>query len=291
MLIYLARFMHPMPRCQFSWQLFLVLVCSYVILVSDVYGEDRSQAELTNFAFSNYLGSGFYSSSGNDVFILKIPLSTTLREMTESEPGWVVNYPFTVGTANIDDFLEGRFPELDDVGTISLVPGIEYLYPALPNWQLIPFFDLGIARDIVNDTSVGILGAGIKSYVKFDYGGNWLTLGNRFLYAVQEGFDGGNHSNFAVFETGLDYNIPTDYSIYGSVVNVGFYYINYYYLKDLVLVDLLEARIYLENKNEVGVTFSLPDHPWLSSDPRIGFGVQFVDGARLYRIVFGAPFF
>ena len=269
----------------------LVLVLSNVIPVADVHSQERSPAELINFAFSNYLGTGFYSSSGSEVFILKIPLSSTLREMTESEPGWVLNYPISVGTANIDEIIEGEIPGLNDVATISLVPGIEYHYPVLPNWQLIPFFDLGIARDVVNDTSIGILGTGIKSFVKFDYGSNWLTLGNRFLYAVQDSFDEGNHSNFAVFETGLDYNIPTDLSIYGSIVNVSFYYINYYYLKDLVLLDFLEARIYLENKNEVGVTFSLPDHPWFSADPRIGFGVQFTDGVRIYRIVFGAPFF
>jgi hypothetical protein len=286
-----------MLQCKFWWRLLLVLVFGNVIAGADVYAQDRSEAELINFAFSNYLGTGFYSSGGGEVFILKIPLYSTLKPMTDSEPGWVVNYPVTLGTANIEEIIGGEFPDLDDVGTVSLVPGIEYLYPISPDWQLIPFFDLGIARDVVNDNSVGILGAGVISYVNFDFGERWLTLGNRFLYAVQESFDHGNHSNFSVIETGLDYNIPTSLTLGGSVVSVSFYYINYYYLEDLVLVDFLDARIFLENKNEVGVTVSLPkylglaEHFLLPDNPRIGLGVQFVGDARLYRLVFGVPFF
>ena len=93
------------------------------------------------------------------------------------------------------------------------------------------------------------------------------------------------------------YNQATSCRPYCSVVSVSFYYINYYYLEDLVLVDFLEARIFLENKNEVGITVSLPkylglaEHFLLPVNPRIGLGVQFVGDARLYRLVFGVPFF
>ena len=98
-------------------------------------------------------------------------------------------------------------------------------------------------------------------------------------------------SSFAVFETGLDYSIPTNYTIDGSVVNVGLYFINYYYLDDLVPGDFLDTRISLENKNEIGFTFTLPKHSWLPDNSRVGLGVQFTRDTELYRIVIGAPFF
>ena len=269
----------------------LVFVLSNTILVPGAYCEDESEAELINFAFGNYLGTGFYASSGGEVFILRIPLSTTLRPMTSNDPGWVITYPVTLGIANVDEIADGNAPTLDHVGTISLIPGVEYHYPVLYNWRLIPFFDLGIARNVVSDVNIRVLGTGVKSYATFDFDRNRLTLGNRFLFADQSNKTTGAHSNFSVFETALDYNIPTNYTVHGSFIDISFYFINYYYLDDLVLVDYLDNPISLENKNEVGFTFSLPDYPWLPDNPRLGFGVQITKDANLYRIVFGMPFF
>ena len=211
--------------------------------------------------------------------------------MTSNDSGWTVTYPVTLGVANVEEIAGGAIPTLDHVGTISIVPGVEYHYPARYNWRLIPFFDLGLARDLANDVNIRVLGAGAKSFLTFDFGRDRLTLGNRFLYADQKNLKRGNNSNFAVFETALDYNIPTDFTIHGSFIDFGFYYINYYYLKDLVLVDALDNPISLENKNEIGFTFSLPEYSWLPSESRLGFGVQITKDAELYRIVFGMPFF
>jgi hypothetical protein len=58
-----------------------------------------------------------------------------------------------------------------------------------------------------------------------------------------------------------------------------------------VLVDYLDNPISLENKNEIGFTFSLPEYSWLPGDSRLGLGVQITRTANLYRIVFGMPFF
>jgi hypothetical protein len=262
-----------------------------LLAVSNASGQERSEVEQINFSFGNYLGTGFYASGGGEVFILRIPLSTTLRPMTSNDSGWILNYPITVGVANIDRIVDGESPGLEDVGTISLVPGIEYHYPVLYNWQLVPFFDLGIARDLANNVNIRVLGSGVKSFATFDFDRNRLTLGNRFLYADQRNLETGNNSNFAVFETALDYNIPTDFTIHGTYIDYSLYYINYYYLKDLVVVDNLENSISLENKNEIGFTFRLPDYSWLPESSRLGFGVQITKSAELYRIVFGMPFF
>ena len=279
------------PSCRLSWRLLLVIMLSNTIPATDVYAQGESEIELVNFAFANYLGTGFYASDGGKIFVLKIPLSTTLRPMTNDESGWVVTYPVTLGTANIDEIVGGMIPGLGDVGTISVIPGIEYHYPVLDNWRLIPFFDLGLARDVVNDTSTRVLGAGVKSFVTFDFDRDRLTLGNRLLYAEQKNLDRGNHSNFAVFTTALDYNFPTHTTIKNSLIDFSIYYINYYYIEDLVFVDTLDARISLENKDEVGFTVSIPDVAWLPDDTRLGFGVQMTKDANLYRISFGTPFF
>jgi hypothetical protein len=275
----------------FLYHLVLVFAFSYLIPVSDSESETESDIELVNFAFGNYLGSGFYASDGGDVFLLKIPLSTTIRPMTSNDPGWSIRYPVTFGVANVDEIIDGSVPGVDHVGTVSVVPGIEYYYPVLRNWYLVPFFDFGFARDLANNIDIRVLGTGIRSYATFDFDRNRLTLGNRFLFADQKNLDIDSQSNFAVFETALDYNIPTDFTIHGSFIDIGFYFINYYYLNDLVLVDYLNEAISLENKNEIGFTFSLPEYFWLPDNSRLGFGVQITRDAELYRIVFGMPFF
>ena len=269
----------------------LVFILCNTMLASSAHSEDQSEAELINFAFSNYLGTGFYASGGGEVFILRVPLSTTLRPMTSNDSGWVITYPVTLGIANVDQIVDGDIPTLDYVGTVSVIPGVEYHYPVLHNWRLLPFVDLGVARDLVNNVNIRVFGTGVKSYATFDFGRNRLTLGNRFLFADQNNKETGKHSNFSVFETALDYNIPTDFTVHGSFIDVSFYFINYYYLNDLVLVDYLDNPISLENKNEIGFTFSLPDYSWLPGDSRLGLGVQVTRTTNLYRIVFGMPFF
>ncbi|MCP4876581.1 MAG: hypothetical protein GY896_14055, partial [Gammaproteobacteria bacterium] len=78
---------------KYSWHLLLVMVLGNVFPVINAYAQNRPEIELLNFAFANYLGSGFYASGGGEVFILKIPLSSTLVEMTDDEAGWVLHYP------------------------------------------------------------------------------------------------------------------------------------------------------------------------------------------------------
>ncbi len=281
----------PFPNIRWQFVFVSVLALSVAFPVSKTGAEDTSEIELINFAFGNYLGTGFYASGGGDVFILRIPLSTTLRPMTSNDPGWVITYPITVGVANIEEITDGNLPTLDHVGTASIIPGVEFHYPARHNWRLIPFFDFGVARDLANNVNIRVLGTGAKSFLTFDFDRDRLTVGNRFLYADQRNSETGQNSNFAVFETALDYNIPTDITIHGSYMDFSLYFINYYYLKDLVLVDALDNPISLENKNEIGFTFSIPEYRWLPSESRLGFGVQITKETNLYRIVFGMPFF
>lgn len=285
------------PFGKLSGPLLLVLILGLMLPAAALRAQEvrefESEIELTNFAFANYLGSGFYSSNGIQVFIVKLPFSTTLKEATETEAGWVVKYPVSLGLTNIKDNLIGveDIPVLDDIGTVSVVPGLEYVYPMASNWHLLPFADFGIARDFNNGVDVRVRGAGVKSFATFDFDNSWLVLANRLLYADQKNLESGHKSNFAVFETGLDYTIPTNITIDGSALNVSYYFINYTYLDDLVLLDLPNAQISLENKNEVGFTFTLPKHSWLPDDFQLGLGVQVTNNTELYRIVLGAPFF
>ena len=275
----------------------LLLICllSMDLTAADTFSDDTSEVELTNFAFANYLGSGFYSSGNSKLFIFRVPLSSDLTEITKEKGGLRLNYPIALGAGIVDadrDFPEiGEVLDLDNFVTISVVPGLEYVLPVTDIWYLAPFIDLGIAKDFSNETTLGVGGIGAKSYVSLEFDNSRMLIANRLLYAEQENLDSGNNSHFVSFETGLEYTVPTSYTINGSLVNFSVYYINYYYPDDLVLAGSVENRISLENKNEIGFTFTLPKHDWLPDNSKLGLGVQVTKDTDLYRIVLGTPFF
>ena len=264
-------------------------------MAADNLDDELTELELTNFAFGNYLGSGFYASDSGRLFVLQIPLSSELRKVTPERAGLILNYPVAIGLVDVD--LESDVADPDDVldldrfAMASVIPGIEYVYPVNEIWYLMPFFDLGIAHDIDNKETARVAGLGLKSFITFDYGDSWLTIGNRLMHADQENLDSGTDTSFSSFETGLEYTFVTNHTIDGSALNFSLYYINYYYLDDLVVFESVDSQISLEDKNEVGFTFTLPKHTWLPDDARLGFGVQVTERDDLYRIFFGAPFF
>ena len=296
----LSTFVAFIPNCQASRlanrvvALRLICLLSMGLPAADTFSDDTSEVELTNFAFANYLGAGFYSSGNTKLFLFRVPFSSDLTEVTKEKAGLRLNYPVALGVGIIDD---RDFPEIGDIVdlnnfvTLSVMPGLEYILPMTDIWSLAPFIDLGIAQDFANETTVGIGGIGAKSFVSLEFDHSRLTIANRLVFAEQENLDSGANSNFASFETGLEYILPTNYTISGSLVSFSVYFINYHYMDDLALGGSVENRISLENKNEIGFTFILSKHDWLPDNSQLGFGVQVTRDTDLYRFVLGSPFF
>jgi hypothetical protein len=243
-----------------------------------------------NFAFSNYLGTGFYTTSGHNVFVIQLPFDHTIIEKTNSEAGWLLNLPITIGFVNFENLQIDDLPDIDDVATLTFVPGIEYQYPMSSDWTIIPFLDYGFARDFNQTSNVLITGIGVKSYADFHINETVLTLGNRFLHAREKSSDSNNASDYVLIETGLNYRLRNDLIFNNHSINTNLYYVNYYYPDSLVFFDRAPNPIILGVANEIGITFSnLPDFLFFDA-PELGFGVRYSGDINVYRIVFGAPF-
>lgn len=257
----------------------------------DLYAADtQSTAGIANFAFSSYLGTGFYSSSGQDVFVIGIPFEHIIIEQTDTEAGWTLNLPVTFGLLNFGRLDSEVIPEFDDVATITFLPGIEYLYPVTPDWTIAPFADYGFARDLNHTTNVLITGVGIKSLVDFTFNENILTLGNRFLYAREKSERADTESDYSLIETGLNYRLSNAFNMKNNPVFINMYYIFFYYPDNLVFFEQAPNPIRVGYEHEVGFTFSnLPDFLFFEN-PELGFGIRRGSGIDVYRIVFGAPF-
>jgi hypothetical protein len=267
---------------------FAVLI--FIFCKSAFATEEGSIFGVHNFAFSNYLGTGFYTTSGQNVFVIQFPFDHTIVEKTDSEAGWLLNLPITIGLVNFDDSRLDDLPDIDDVTTLTFVPGIEYHYPMSSDWTLIPFIDYGFARDFNHTSNVLITGIGVKSYANFHINKTVLTLGNRFLHARQKSSDDNDASDYSLIETGLNYRLNNELSFNNHSINTNLYYVNYYYPDSLIFFERTPNPIILGVANEIGITFSnLPDFLFFD-DPELGFGVRYSGDINVYRIVFGAPF-
>ena len=251
---------------------------------------DEPAAALTNFSFASYLGTGFYTTSRQRVFVLQLPLDYNIKTRTDTEAGVLLKLPITIGLINFDSLNIEELPELTDVTTITFLPGIEYQYPLTPNWFISPFFDYGFARDLNNDNNTLIIGLGIKSSVDFHLDNAVVTLGNRFLYARENIKDIAADSDYSLIETGLNYRVISDYSFAHGPMYSNLYYINFYYPNNLVFLEQTANPIRVGMEHEVGITLSnLPDFLFFEK-PQIGLGVRLGKDLTVYRLVFGAPF-
>lgn len=271
-----------------------IMVVSMLALVTplttSLANKDDSSAGLTNFAFSSYLGTGFYTTSGQKVFVLQLPLDYNIRERTDDEAGILLKLPLTVGFINFNSLDIKGLPNINDTTTLTFLPGIEYQYPVTPDWILSPFADYGFARDFNNSENILITGFGIKSNFRFKLGDATVTLGNRFLHARERTGNSANDSSYSLIETGLNYRINSDYSFSNGALQSNLYYINFYYPNSIEFLQQTTTPIRVGVENELGITFSnLPDFLFFEK-PELGIGVRVGNSITAYRILFGAPF-
>ena len=260
-------------------------------IVSTSFSESNNNTVgSTNFAFASYLGTGFYSTSGQDVFVIQLPFDYIITQKTNTEAGLIVNLPLTIGIINFSNINSDELPDIKDITTLTFLPGLEYQYPITPNWTISPFVDYGFARDFNNATNISVFGMGIKSFYNIPVGDAMVSLGNRFLYARESNKNTNINSDYSLIETGLNYRVTSDYSHEGGAIFSNLYYINFYYPKNLVFLEQTNKPIRVDSENEIGITFSnLPDF-WFFEKPQIGLGVRFSNDVNVYRLVFGAPF-
>ncbi len=272
----------------------LCFVCLFLSVIKSGYAADtnsNSSFGLTNYAFASYLGTGFYTTSGQNVFVLQLPFDHQIIEKTDTRAGWLLNLPVTIGLINFSNFDDiTELPNVDNVATLTFLPGLQYQYPVTPNWTLIPFADYGFARDFNYTNNILIVGTGIRSYYNFEIAGESFTLGNRFLYAREQSRATDGNSDYSLIETGFAYHMTSDYSFSGKPLQVNAYYINLYYPDNLVFFERTDNPILVGMEHEVGLTFSSIPGFLFFDDFELGVGVRIGNEVDVLRIVFGAPF-
>ncbi len=137
-----------------------IMLAGYYYQYSPAWAADEPE-DVINYAYSNWIGSGFYKVGDRTVYLLRAPLSYALREADSEKWGMELLFPATIG---FHEFSDGQ----DNVGTITFVPGVQFTYPVLENWWLKPFGQFGFGKDFSGSDIAWIYGAGIKSLATFE---------------------------------------------------------------------------------------------------------------------------
>jgi hypothetical protein len=268
--------------------LFIILIPGKSYSVSP---EDLLSSQV-NYAYANYLGTGFYTAADRTVQVYHIPFRYTFRDASLDKSGLRLRLPVTIGFLDFElpDAISPNLP--NKIETLTFVPGIQYIHQVNDQWSLSPFIDFGMGHDFETDNSAYVYGAGLNSLLVFKYQTFNLEIYNEFLFAGNTTEINDVRNEFSRFQTGINFQFPLKRKAWDRDSAVSVYYLNYLYFNDLEFLRYLEEPIKVSVQNEIGLTFDTsPDMKMLGIPfSRVGFGYRFGNKINVVRLVLGIPF-
>jgi hypothetical protein len=245
-----------------------------------------------NFAFAAYAGSGIYQSSNGTVYLFRIPISYGIVSPEKHPVGVRLRIQATLGFYNFDpnDLIDLIIP--DQVGTISVLAGVELPIPIYEKWVLGPFVDYGPAWDSETDDLSWVLGGGIRSRAFFPWKSRQFVLWNELVVASNRGDDDVERDDFGKFLAELEYRQPLNLTIRGMRTAIGPFVKAEYVFDGLEFQTVSGESRDIRHRYEVGVKFSTAEREkiWIVPIPRVGLSYRFGDGVDSVRLIFSSRF-
>jgi len=264
----------------FATALFLLLSGKQLAWAAD------EPEDTINYAYSSWIGSGFYKIGDRTTYLLRAPFSYTLREADSQKWGLALLLPATIG---FHDYTDGQ----DNQATITFVPGAQFVYPVLENWWLKPFGQFGFGKDFSGSDIAWIYGAGIKSLATFDLKSSELDFGTAFTWAAQNQSGGGSDSGFSMFEIGLNSRWPTNITVLDRKSDVNFFFVYTDFINDLDFERAQKENKTVQRLYKFGIALSSEEnYPILGLFDLSGGGVDVTFGEGYFGmgLTTGFPF-
>jgi hypothetical protein len=227
--------------------------------------------------------------SSQSLQVYRFPISFNVRSLEEKPWGLRVYVPVSLGSVkieaatDIDDFFER-------IGSIAVVPGVEFLVPIGERWVVKPFAEVGIGDDSVSDTTHVLYSAGMRAQGEFEprpfdvmFGGAIRYRNNTTSQAVKNWY--------STVEVGADAQLPLGFSLGSRAAHGGVYAIMRHFT-DLEFEIITEGPIDIEWNYEVGLSFATDPvlRLWKIKLPWIALGYRFGDRQSGVRLNFTFPF-
>lgn len=230
------RFVHVFVLCVLVFELATAASFAHAqtsALPVGVTVKELEQEVEVSYSYSAVMGSGTYKVGNRRISMFRLPFNWTQRDATDESAGWTWLFPVVVGYDDLSnvgsDWIGALLPS--QLITLSVLPGVEYVYPISERWQIKPFVQLGGGRDFSVNETFYMANFGVRSLARFDIRPGWaLRWGNMFRRAGERQVHSGDKAAFSVFDSGLDLRRDTPWKIFGKGVDLGTYYIYQRYI-------------------------------------------------------------
>jgi hypothetical protein len=209
----------------YKYFIIAAVLAGYCLGVGPAGAADEPE-DVINYAYSSWIGSGFYKIGDRTVYLLRGPFSYTVREADSENWGLELLFPATIG---FHDFSDGQ----DNAATFTFVPGVRFVYPVLENWWLKPFGQFGFGKDFSGSDIAWIYGVGIKSLATFEIRNSELDFGTAFTWADQNQSGGGSDNGFSMIDIGFNSRWPTDITVFDRKADLNLFFVYTQFVNDL----------------------------------------------------------
>jgi hypothetical protein len=248
---------------------------------------------VANYAYSVFVGTGKYEVEDRVIYIFRAPLEFDLKEVNYDEGqnvGLKLLVPVAIGVTDFE-YLE-ELPEFDvnDIQTLSVVPGVEIPIALDSHWQLKPFAQAGVGMDAKSDSRSFIWGAGVRTRGTYGDDSKW-KVGGEYLWAGNNPNGDEPTTKFNRLGVGVEYKISTDWSVGGRYISWHLRAMQWHFTEAIEFKEPA-LRSKLDSSTELGLSFGLssPVRILGYDFTQLGVGYEWADDFEAIKLFTTFPF-
>lgn len=265
-----------------------ILVCALPLQAAEPEPSPLQQKEPANYAFAAYMGSGLYSASDQSLFVLNIPTTWDIPD----HPSLRFRLTFSAGFFNYgaEEIMDLDVP--DEMGTLTVIPGIEKWFALNDRLNLIPHLDYGFARNMSTGEEAQVYSVGVRTEYHFDGMTSQNIWVNKLVYAGSRTFESDQQDTYVQLLTGFDYSLGNGFTLWEHNVRPTFYALTYWSHNGIDYIERWQDGTSDEMVFELGSTLWAPE-PYtimMMDVDRIGIGYQQNAFGHVFRLFAGSVF-
>ena len=274
----------------------LTLVLCFLILALPASSRaQEAEAEVggdfVNWYYSAAFGTGVYRAGDQTVTVFRLPFSRTLRPLEGEQWGIKLLLPLSVGYYDFDVRELTDIIDVDNIGTLSFLPGVELQVPVTDLWTLKPFAQIGGGGEFSGGARAFIYAAGIRSRYTVPQTGWEFRLGNALTFA---GYDSTEDDRRAISTllTSLDFESALGAAPWGRNTNVTVHLMHYFNFNEVDFAQPLQDPLEIDQEFEFALSLALERPLSLLGFnlDRLGLGFRFGEDITAVRLIGGLPY-
>lgn len=233
----------------------LLVGCSFICSAEEQEG-------VANYAYSVFVGTGRYRIDDRIIYVFRVPLAFQLRPVDADDqraPGLKLLLPVAFGLTDFGDMEEFPGITVDDLQTISVVPGVELNYMVGDGWVVKPFAQAGFGTDTKSDSESFVWGGGLRASRTLGKDERW-RVGGELLRAGNSPAGDERATTFTRLGFGAEYRLPLQQELFGRRMSWHLRAISWYFSDEVDFEPPLKPTR-LNSSFEVGVSVGF-DRPF-----------------------------